>query len=176
MRAFRTLTLLLLCLCASGAALADGLYQVEVIVFRQSADVLSAGQVAPDNWAQLARPVDASNSRPLALNSEASKLSPAKGYQVLLHQAWTQSVGGTPDVVAVSTGNEQFGHFPVEGTLGLKQGKQIELDSDLWINQFDSTGSLSDSERIKQTSRINLGELTFVDNGNTGLLVKVSPQ
>lgn len=178
MRALRTLTLLpllLLSLLSSATALAESLYQVEVIVFRQSAELLSAGQLAPDNWAQSALPVDGSNSRSPALNAEAGKLSPSSGYQVLLHKAWSQSLGGSSSSVAISTGNEQFGHYPVEGRISLKEGRLIELDSDIWVNQFDTSGSLSDSERIKQSSRLKSGELTFLDNGSLGMLIRVSP-
>lgn len=175
MRALRTLALLpliLLSLLSSTQALAEGLYQVEVIVFRQSSAMISAGQLAPNNWAQNAMPVDASNSRGTSLNAEAAKLNPSSGYQVLLHQAWAQSPASS---VAISSGDEQFGHYPVEGSISLKQGQQLELDSDIWVNQFDASGALSDSERIKQNSRLKSGELTFLDNGSLGLLVRVSP-
>lgn len=179
MRAFRTLALLqliLLCLLGSTLAIADSLYQIEVIVFRQTGEPISAGQLPPDNWAQSALPVDGSNSLSLALNAEAGKLNPSSGYQVLLHQAWSQSLGESSSRVAISTGPEQFGHHPVEGTFNLKAGRTIELDSDIWVNQFDSSGSLTDSERIKQSSRLKSGELTFVDNGSLGLLIRVMPQ
>ncbi|WP_422909022.1 CsiV family protein [Pseudomonas sp. MAC6] len=178
MRALRTLTLLpllLLCLLNSTTALADSLYQVEVIVFRQAATPISAGQLPPDNWAQNALPVDGSNSRSPALNAEAGKLNPSSGYQVLLHQAWSQSLGSATSSVAISTGNEQFGHYPVEGRISLKEGRLIELESDIWVNQFDASGILSDSERIKQSTRLKSGELTFVDNGSLGMLIRVSP-
>ncbi|WP_339082517.1 CsiV family protein [Pseudomonas sp. TMP9] len=178
MRARRILTLLpliLLSLLSSNAALAESLYQVEVIVFRQAAEPISAGQLPPDNWAQNALPVDGSNSRSTALNAEAGKLSPSSGYQVLLHKAWSQSLGGSSSSVAISTGDEQFGHFPIEGTISLKAGRLIELDSDIWVNQLDASGTLTDSERIKQSSRLKSGELTFVDNGSLGLLIRVSP-
>jgi hypothetical protein len=178
MRAFRILALLpllLLSLMGSATALAESLYQVEVIVFRQAATPISAGQLPPDNWAQNALPVDGSNSRSTALNAEAGKLSPANGYQVLLHKAWSQSLGQSNSRVAISTGNEQFGHYPVEGTISLKAGRLIELESDIWVNQLDASGILNDSERIKQSSRLKSGELTFVDNGSLGLLIRVSP-
>ena len=178
MRARRILALLpliLLSLLSSNAALAESLYQVEVIVFRQAAEPISAGQLPPDNWAQNALPVDGSNSRSTALNAEAGKLSPSSGYQVLLHKAWSQSLGASSSSVAISTGDEQFGHFPVEGTISLKAGRLIELDSDIWVNQLDASGTLTDSERIKQSSRLKSGELTFVDNGSLGLLIRVSP-
>lgn len=168
--------IVLLTLLCSTSALAERLYQVEAIVFRQSGELLSAGQLPPDNWAQDAIPVDGNTSRSTSLNSEAAKLSPGNGYQVLLHQAWTQSVGdASTSRVAIHSGSESFGHYPVQGTLSLKQGRLIELDSDIWVNQFDA-GVLSDSERIKQSIRLKNNELTFLDNGSLGLLIRVSAQ
>ena len=178
MRALRPLSLLpllMLCLLTSNAALAERLYQVEVIVFRQAATPISAGQLPPDNWAQDTQPIDGNNLRSTALNAEAGKLTANNGYQVLLHQAWAQSIGNSGSGVALMTGFEQFGHHPIEGTLKFREGRLIELETDVWVNQFDDSGTLSDSERIKQTTRLKSGELTFVDNGSLGMLVRVNP-
>jgi len=178
MRALRPLTLLpllMLCLLTSNAALAERLYHVEVIVFRQAAEPISAGQLPPDNWAQNALPIDSNNLRSTALNAEAGKLNPANGYQVLLHQAWAQNIGNTNSSVAIQTGFEHFGHHPIEGTVSLREDRLIELQSDIWVNQFDDSGTLNDSERIKQTTRLKSGELTLVDNGSLGMLVRVNP-
>lgn len=178
MRAFRTLALLpliLLSLLSTAPAFAAGLYQVEVIVFRQAGEPIPASQPAPEDWSQGAQPIDASRERSTALNSEAGKLNPANGYQVLLHKAWSQNLDGNASSVALSSGNEQFGHFPVEGTLRLSQARFIDLEADLWVNQFDDSGLLSSSERIKQGSRLKSGELTYLDHGSLGLLIRVSP-
>ncbi|MEN0108730.1 MAG: CsiV family protein, partial [Pseudomonas sp.] len=110
-----------------------------------------------------------------ALNGEASKLNPNNGYTVLLHQAWQQSMGEAPTKIAVSTGNQQFGHYPVEGTLSLKQVRFVDLDANFWINQFDATGLLIGSERMKQSARLKTGEVTYLDHSNLGMLVKISP-
>ncbi|RJG13696.1 hypothetical protein D3879_10825 [Pseudomonas cavernicola] len=173
MRAFRCLALLLTLLAP--AAFADSLYQVEVILFRQAGEPIPASQTAPDNWADGAQALAADSERGTALNAEAAKLTPANGYQVLLHQAWQQSVGEAPTKIALSSGKQQFGHFPVEGTLSLKQERFVDLESDFWINQFDADGLLTGSERLKQANRLKNGELTFLDHGSLGLLIKVSP-
>lgn len=178
MRALRTLALLpliLLSLLSASASFAAGLYQVEVIVFRQAGEPIPASQPAPDDWRRGAAPLDANRERATALNSQADKLNPANGYQVLLHKAWAQTLDGNPSNVALSTGNEQFGHFPVEGTLSLKQARFIDLEADLWVNRFDDSGLLSSSERLKQGSRLKSGELTYLDHGSLGLLIRVSP-
>ncbi|MDM8347823.1 CsiV family protein [Pseudomonas sp. sp1636] len=178
MRALHPLTLLsliLLPLLNAGAAFAEAMYQVEVIVFRQTTQALAAARPAPDDWAQGALPIDSSQERATTLNSEASKLTPANGYRVLLHKAWAQSIGANPSSVALSSGAEHFGHFPAEGTLSLKQDRLIDLNANLWVNQFDDSGALSSSELIKHGVRLQSGELTYLDHGSLGLLVRISP-
>ncbi len=173
MRALRPL-FLLLCLMAP-TAFADGLYQIELIVFRQSGETLSASQPAPDDWAVGAMPI-AGNERGTALNEEAARLSPGNGYQVLLHKAWAQHLGAVPEKSWLGTGNEQFGHFPVEGIVSLsEQQRLVDLEADFWINRFDNDGLLTGSERVRQKSRLKLGELTYLDNGSLGVLVKITP-
>ena len=178
MRALRTLALLpliLLSLLHAPAVFAAGLYQVEVIVFRQAGEPIPASQPAPDDWDQGAQPIDAGSERTPSLGSQAAKLTPANGYQVLLHKAWSQHLDGNLSSVSLSGGSQQFGHFPVEGTLHIKQGRFIDLEADLWVNQFDVGGLLSSSERLKQGSRLKSGELTYLDHGSLGLLIRISP-
>lgn len=172
MRVLRPL-LLLLCLMAP-QAFADGLFQIEVIVFRQEGEALASSQPAPDDWAVGAAPI-AGNERGTALDGEAAKLNPGNGYEVLLHKAWAQNLTATPSKAALSTGNEQFGHFPVEGVLSLsEQQRLIDLEADFWINRFDSDGLLTGSERVRQKTRLKPNELTYLDNGSLGVLVKIT--
>jgi len=178
MRALRSLALLpliLLSVLGTSLAWADSLYQVEVIVFRQAGEPIPAARPVPDDWAQGALPVDATQERATSLNGEAAKLNPSSGYQVLLHKAWSQTLGSAASSAAISTGNEQFGHFPVEGTLRLSRARFIDVEADLWVNQFDASGLVNGSERIKQSSRLKSGELTYLDHGSLGLLIRVSP-
>lgn len=172
MRVFRLIPLLL-CLLAP-AAFADGLYQIELIVFRQAGEALSSSQPAPDDWAVGAASI-AGNERGTALNDEAAKLNPGNGYEVLLHKAWAQNLSAVPSASAVSTGNQQFGHYPVEGSVSLsEQERLVDLEANLWVNRFEADGLLSGSERVRQRTRLKLGELTYLDNGSLGLLVKVT--
>ncbi len=173
MRLVRHLILLLTFIAPT--AFADGMYQVELILFRQAGEPIPASQTAPDDWAAGAQALAADSERGTALNAEAAKLTTANGYQVLLHQAWQQNVGATPAKIALSSGNQQFGHFPVEGTLSLQQLRFVDLESDFWINQFDADGQLTGSERLKQGTRLKTGELTYLDHSSLGLLIKISP-
>ncbi len=173
MRALRYVALLLS--LVAPMAFADGLYQVELIIFRQAGEAIPASQTAPDDWAAGVQGSAADNARGTALNGEAAKLNQNNGYTVLLHQAWQQSMGEAPTKIAVNTGNQQFGHYPVEGTLTLKQARFVDLEADFWLNQFDATGTLTASERLKRTARLKTGELTYLDHTNLGMLIRISP-
>ncbi|MBF7731303.1 CsiV family protein [Pseudomonas sp. N040] len=173
MRLLRTLTLLLGLF--SPLAMAAAQYQVEVIFFRQAGEVIPASQPAPEDWAAGSQQLPAGSERGTALNGEAAKLIPANGYQVLLHQAWAQDIGASPLKISLSSGNQVFGHYPIEGTLALSQERWIDVQANLWINQFDADGVVSGSEQLKQTTRLQPGKLTYIDHGSLGLLIRVSP-
>ncbi|MGV6477052.1 CsiV family protein [Azotobacter vinelandii] len=173
MRALRLLPLLLALLAP--AAFAEGLYQVELILFRQPGDPLPAGQPPAENWAAGAQTLNDTNRRTPALEEQAAKLAGAEGYKVLLHQAWQQQLGGTASRMALSAGKESHGHHPIEGTLSLTQGRYLDVAAEFWINRFDNVGFLAGSERLKQTSRLSTGQFTFLDHGNLGLLIRVTP-
>ncbi|WP_375738437.1 CsiV family protein [Pseudomonas boanensis] len=172
MRAIRYFALLLALFAP--AAFADGLYQVEMILFRQAGEPIPSSQPAPDDWANGSQSIEGSE-RGTALDGEAAKLDPSKGYQVLLHKAWSQNISTAPSAVSVTSGNQQLGHFPVEGTLILSIDRNIEARTDFWVNQFDADGLLSGSERIRQTTRLKNGELTYLDHSSLGILIRVSP-
>jgi len=173
MRALRLLPLLFALLAP--AAFAEGLYQVELILFRQPGDPLPTGQPPADTWADGAQTLNDTNRRTPVLDEQTAKLSAAQGYQVLLHQAWQQQLGSAPSRMALSGGKERHGHYPIEGTLSLAQGRYVDVGADFWINRFDNIGFLAGSERLKQTSRLSVGQLTFLDHGNLGLLILVKP-
>ena len=173
MRFFRHLPLLLSLF--SCMAFADSPYQIEMILFRQATTPLPASQLAPDDWASDAQLPASGSERSTTLNNEAAKLNPGNGYEVLLHQAWQQSLGANPVKIALSTGQEQFGQYPAQGTLSLKAEGYVDLAADFWVNQFDADGMLSSSEQIKQSRRLKSGQVTYLDHGSLGILIKVSP-
>ncbi|MNY51841.1 hypothetical protein D3C86_1874670 [compost metagenome] len=94
---------------------------------------------------------------------------------MLLHKAWSQDLSAIPSKVSVTSGEQQLGHFPVEGTLALAIDRSIDAQADFWINRFDGSGLIASSERLHQGSRLKNGELTFLDHGNLGILIRVSP-
>lgn len=169
MRAIRCLTLLLALFAP--AAFAEGVYQVEMILVRQNAVPAITSQFAPEDWRNSAQTPAEGDMRQPAMTEEAAKLTADSRYTILLHKAWKQDAG----TVAISDGKEQFGHFPIEGNLILNEERFISVEANVWVNQFDSSGAVTQSEQLKQTnSTVKNGELTFLDGGHLALLLKVS--
>lgn len=173
MRVFRSL-LLLLALVAP-TAFADGSYQVEMILFRQLGEPAATRQLAPEGWAAGAQKIDAQNERSVALNDLAAKLQASGTYEVLLHRAWSQDISAEPGKMAISSGKEQLGHFPIEGTLSIAIARFTDIAADFWVNQLDTHGVLISSERMKQTTRVKNGELIYMDYGSLAMLIKIAP-
>lgn len=166
---------LLLTLCSTHA-LANDTQQLELIIFRQSSQTIPASQVAPDNWANGATPVTREMLRSTQLDHFVKKLTPANGYQVLLHKAWLQTSNGTSVQVAVSEGTESFAHYPVEGTISMELERTSQVQMDFWINQFNPDATLLSSERFKQSALVANDQVTFIDHGTLGALIRIQAQ
>ena len=167
--------LLVALLLIAPTAFAEALYQVELIVFRQADKAVHASQPAPEDWAGKAAAIPAERERSPALTDTAAKLEGSQGYRVLLHKAWQQGVGTSPTPLRFATGKESDGHFPVEGVLDLTQGRQLELNLQTWVNQFNGDGFLTSSERLQIQRRLIPGQLTYLDHPSLGALIRVSP-
>ncbi|MBC3208277.1 hypothetical protein HU755_15850 [Pseudomonas sp. SWRI111] len=177
MRLFRSLTLLLTSLSITvlaPMAFADDTYQVEMILVRQNAVPAIVSRAAPEDWAAGAQRLGNDSLRTPALNDVVSKLTASGEYTVLMHKAWQQSLGETPVKVAVSDGQEQFGQFPIEGTLEMKLGRFTDVTADFWVNQIDANGLVTASERLRQDSHTKNGQLNYLDNGHLALLIKIT--
>lgn len=166
---------LLLTLCST-QTLANDTQLVELIVFRQSSESLIASRIAPDNWANGATLVTTEMLRSTHLNHLVNKLTPASGYQVLLHKAWLQTSNGPSVQIAVTEGNESFAHYPVEGTVAMELERTSQVQVDFWINQFNPDATLLSSERFKQSALVANDQVTFVDHGTLGALIRIQAQ
>ncbi|MDI2594864.1 CsiV family protein [Pseudomonas sp. 681] len=176
MRLFRPLTLLtiLVTTLVMPTAFADDLYQIEMILVRQNAVPAIISRAAPEDWAAGAQRISPDSLRSPSLNGEVAKLGASTDYTVLMHKAWQQNLGEAGSKIAVSEGAEQYGQFPIEGTLSLKLGRFTDVDADFWVNQIDGNGMVTASERLKQESHTKNGQLNFLDNGHLGLLIKIT--
>ncbi|WP_252090408.1 CsiV family protein [Pseudomonas sp. MWU13-3659] len=170
MRAIRSLTLLLALLAP--AAFAAGPYQVEMILVRQNAVPAVTSPFAPEDWSNGATRLEKSAERPTGLDDEITRLQATPSYTVLLHKAWQQD----GDKIALGAGEEQFGHFPIEGNLSIAEDRFISVDANFWVNELDGNGSVLRSEQFKQSnSNMKAGQLTFLDGGHLAVLLKVTP-
>ena len=176
MRLFRLLTLLTTLLITSFAptTFADDLYQIEMILIRQNSVPAIVSKAAPEDWAAGAQRISPDSLRTPSLNGEVAKLTASTEYTVLLHKAWQQTLGEEATKVAINDGKEQFGQFPIEGTLTLKLGRFTDVDADFWVNRIDADGLVTASERLKQNSHTKNGQLNFLDNGHLALLIKIT--
>ncbi|MGE4406821.1 CsiV family protein [Pseudomonas sp.] len=165
--------LALLAMLVAPPALADTLYRVELLLFRHGAP-LEASQRAPYDWMRDALPLAAANERAPALGEVAARLEASDGYRVLLHQAWQQPLGERGVRLAFSQGEPHFEHFPLQGTLGLRQGRWLEVDARFWLNRFGEYGQLLGSQYLRQTFQLRPGELRYIDHDSLGLLIKAS--
>ncbi len=112
---------------------------------------------------------------PPRLNNIVDKLRADNSYTVLAHKAWEQNLGEQPVKIAITDGEEQFGQFPIEGTLNLQLGRFTDIDAQFWINQFDSKGSVIASEHLNQTDvRTKNNQLNYLDGGHLALLIKIT--
>ncbi|MBA1202069.1 hypothetical protein G7009_09915 [Pseudomonas capeferrum] len=174
MRAIRCLTLLLALF--TPVAFAEGLYQVEMILLQQNDVTPATSPRAPEDWRGAVPMLSEDALRPTRLEEVVTRLRATPSYTVLMHKAWEQQVGNEPARVALTEGDEQFGHFPIEGSIGLMQDRFVAVEANFWINRLDANGSLLQSEQFKQENRtVKHGQLTFLDGGHLALLLKVAP-
>lgn len=173
MRPLRFLPLLMALLAPT--ALAERLYEVELIIFRQGSQVLPASQPAAEDWASGANRLGMESQRSTSLDGEVAKLKSSANYQVLLHQAWQQTLRASSERVAFTSGEGSFDQYPVQGVIGLSLAETLELEADIWVNQLDEQGLLLQSERLRQSRRLTPGELTYLDHGSIGALIRARP-
>ena len=173
MRLLRILSLLLVVVAPS--AFADSLYQVEMILIRQNAEPVINSRPAPENWDAGAPRQGIEKISPPRLTNIVEKLQANGDYSVLLHKAWEQNLGEQPVKVKITDGQEQFGQYPIQGTLDLQLGRFTRIDASFWLNQFDNNGSVIASEHLSQPDvRTKNNQLNYLDAGHLALLIKIT--
>jgi|GEM_PF-3595660 len=149
----RSLRLLIGCmLCALyGAARADGLYQIELVVFARDGaqpDVPWRADLPlryPEHLQVLQAeaegdpvPFQLLPSSALQLNREAAALGQRRALRVLFHGAWQQNIADTDHAGAVFiNGGRAFGnHHELEGFVSLSSERFLHINSELWLTRF----------------------------------------
>tara|TARA_R110000764_G_scaffold112761_8_gene199751 strand:+ start:5998 stop:6564 length:567 start_codon:yes stop_codon:yes gene_type:complete len=182
----KKLGLVLLASLASTLALAQSAdeYLVEVVFFGQPSAPIVAGTPPDLDWADNAVKLDettrsdvrAIDPTRFQLDQDARKLE-QKGYQIYLHQAWSQPLDNNLDV-ALSKGQADNGIFPVQGLVNLSQDKLMEIAVSFWRNRAASEVQMSGasivSENLHQRRALRLNETHYLDHQSLGMLVRVS--
>jgi hypothetical protein len=163
----RPLILSLLLLASAWPALADDVYQVELLLFQGSGD--SRGEVLESAWDENApaRPQPVNRLQALAAPPASWRLGPQaytlerRGHPVLYRLAWRQTPG--------SRSSERWYSFDaagVQGLVRLTRGRFLHIDVDL---------VLADGERVVMRRRMRSDELHYLDHPRVGMLVRADP-
>lgn len=136
----------------------EGWYQVELIVFARKED--SSGEHWPSNiklrypadWVELKDPASSDTKVDLTreafyqlpanerqLNIQAQKLERNNRFELLFHSAWRQIITNKKSSKAILiSGGPTFGqHRALEGSIRLSVATYLELQTNLWLSQFD---------------------------------------
>ncbi|MGI3130979.1 CsiV family protein [Halopseudomonas pachastrellae] len=160
-------------------------YLVEVVFFGQPSAPLVQGTPPDLDWdanaidlASTARPdVRSIDKTRYRLDEQARKLEQS-GYQIYLHQAWTQPLDNDL-VVALHRGQADNGIYPVQGLVRLSQDNLTELQVAFWRNRPTAELGLQAatsviSEQLHQTRALRVNEVHYLDHQSLGMLVTIS--
>ncbi|WP_178861557.1 CsiV family protein [Thiomicrorhabdus cannonii] len=129
----------------------------------------------------------------LALNNEAAKLTPQRGYRILFHQAWTQNTVDDvqmPKLWIDNSASNNSGSI-LTGTVKLYKSRYAHVDFDLELERripdrirdefiahekLDPTGVIPNTWRFKleESRKIRPGQLHYIDHPQFGVLVQLT--
>jgi hypothetical protein len=197
-------------------SLAAEMYQIEIIVFSRPAggyeehSASALGLRYPSHLETLQQaPADATSVGPYQLlpasarllNNEETALA-RRGYPILFHGAWRQSVDTATRAtsVLVPGGRSVGNHRELEGYVTLSAESYLHLNVNLWLSQFSAPGSgttevitlptadgLTDTNAadapttisklflLQQQRKLRSGELHYFDHPRFSALVLVKP-
>ncbi len=187
----RLLALFIAGTCTAPGALAQRLYDVEIIVFSHN-----TGQDLGETWQQ---PVDGAgrargqfqDNRFTELSSSRYRLEPVRyslqsegAYTVLFHRAWRQQASSPSNIADYplhSFSNEA--NSSVEGAISLVRGRYLHLDVDLLLmkaaggapGQYSDGPGNTPAYRLREKRRIKSSELQYFDHPRFGLIAMVTP-
>lgn len=97
----------------------------------------------PENIHNQAIPTSANKLHPLSQTYQKhgniiSRLNRSRGYKVLFHQSWLQSIGpeSTAKQIVIQAGERIDGISPLAGTIQLYKNRYLHLRSNLWFVEF----------------------------------------
>ncbi len=173
------------CLSQSAYAKAEKWYRVEMIIFEMDSkaalidDIANAGSPSVSNAVSLSNDPEAEFSildeKQLVLKDAKRRIQ--KRYHLVMHKGWRQIITDKEHAqrVHLMGGKDLAGEFEVNGTVRLSSGRNINVDTDLLLKKL-STQSGSSAYRLKESSRLRLDEISYIDNPKYGVLVMVTPE
>ncbi len=174
--------IILLVFCPIHSALADKLYQIEIMVFEQANKQALGEEWWPEN----------PGSPNLNQASQPNLVTPKQlkkpgNVKVLLHTAWQQPIGekSASSYIRISNQNE------VDGTINSSRFLHADVDLLLTKNMkitrqkigmlgVSANSAASGEERpvtfrLKQSQKIKLNEIRYFDHPGFGVILLVSP-
>ena len=152
-------------------------YLVEVVFFGQPSAPLVQGSNPELDWEVDAVDLENTARTDVRAIDQARKLE-QNGYQIYLHQAWSQPLDNDL-VVALHRGNPENGVYPIQGLVNLRQATLTELKVAFWRNRSAAELQLQSetpliSEFLHQTRALRPGEVHYLDHQSLGMLVTIS--
>ncbi|GEM_PF-1197506 len=142
--------------------------------------------------AQLLQPDAPNSDTPLwLLNTEASKMTPAKGYHILIHQSWIQQGLPPKQAQPIYFENEPQSEYTsaLSGTLKLYKTRYAHIEANFNLQRFipkrirdkfaqheDLTPDLLPDYwtfNLNQARKIKPGQLHYIDHPIFGILTKI---
>lgn len=128
-------------------------------------------------------------NQPLELNSVSQKLTPAKGYKILFHKAWSQDTGSDKQMPTLIIESAQGGS-QLSGTVKLYKSRFAHVDFDLRLErriperiktEFLAQQKFSPNEvapdnwifQLKESRKIRPNQLHYIDHPLFGIIVQL---
>ncbi len=177
--------LIWLLLLTAAPTWAQGLYQVDLIVFALTDPAARTAERWPANPGQpgtggITTPGTSAVISPKegSLAPEWDRLQTSARYKPLSYFRWRQPVGGAGSpsrAVVESTARTERKIPEVLGTVTLVQGETLRADVDLLYSEKGKEDASPSQFRLQETRSLREGTLNYLDHGVFGALIQVTP-
>ncbi len=162
-------------------------YRVEMLIFEMKDKqplIENAEQGKPSFTNAINLNSDPSTEFSLLLDNQLAlqdaKRRIQKNYHLVLHKGWRQMITDKEHAQKVHLiGGKQLsaalGEFEVDGTVRLSSGRNLNIDADLLFRQ-PSSHEQSQAFRLKESSRLRINEISYIDHPMYGVIVMVTPE
>jgi hypothetical protein len=181
------LSIALLIIVSASHAKADKWYRVEMLIFEMKGyqphiEESDIGKPAMGNAVSLN--TDPSSEFSVLSDNQLAFLDAKKriqkNYHLVLHKGWRQMITDKEHAQKVhliggkSLGGAIAGDFEVDGTVRLSLGRNLNVDADLLFRK--PTSDKIQAFRLKESSRLRVNEISYIDHPNYGVIIMVTPE